>query len=145
MVGLGELGGGKRARIPDVDHVVIGTSGKLGTVGTPLETADLSSVGDELSDLVLRDTNVVVVDKARTSTGREDVLVPSHNTNASLVTEHAAKFGLLLDVPDLDLTRAEADTNVGTIAGPLDGRDVGIGRALEERGDRSRVSRPDVD
>ena len=121
MVGLGELGSGKRASIPDVDHVVVGASSELGTIGAPLETADLSGVGDELSNLVLCDANVVVVHKTRAGTGGEDVLVPSHNTDAGLVAEHATKLGLLLNIPDLNLARTETNTNIGTIPRPLDG------------------------
>jgi hypothetical protein len=115
VVGLGELGGGKGARIPDVHHVVITASRELGTVGAPLETANLTSVRDELGDLVLGDADVVVVDEAGTSASREEMLVPAHDADAGLMAEHAAKLGLLLDVPDLDLTRAETDTNVGAV------------------------------
>ena len=115
VVGLGELGSGERTSIPDVDHVVVGASRKLSTISAPLETTDLTSVGDELGNLVLSDANVVVVDEAGASTGGEKVLVPSHDTNASLVAEHAAELGLLFNVPDLDLTRTETNTNVSTI------------------------------
>ena len=64
VVGLCELGSCKSAGIPDVDHVVVGSSRKLGTIGAPLETTDLSSMRNELGNLVLSDTNIVVVYEA---------------------------------------------------------------------------------
>jgi hypothetical protein len=69
VVGLGELWGSKCASIPDVDHVVVGASCQLSTIGAPLETTNLTSVGDELGNLVLSDADIVVVDEARASTG----------------------------------------------------------------------------
>lgn len=65
---------------------------------------------------MLGDTDVVVVDETGSSSGGEDVLVPAHDTNAGLVAEHAAKLGLLLNIPNLNLTRSKTDTNIGTIA-----------------------------
>ena len=115
MVGLLELRSVERASIPDGNEVVVATGGKLGTVGAPLKTADLGGVGDKLGNLVLGNANIVVEDETRASTGGEKVLVPSHNTNAGLVAEHAAELGLLLNVPDLNLTRAEANANVRTV------------------------------
>ena len=115
VVSLGELGGVQSAGVPDVDHVVVAAGSELGTIGAPLETADLSSMGDELGNLMLCDADVVVVDETRASTGGEKVLVPSHDTNAGLVAEHAAELGLLLNVPDLDLTRTKANANVRTV------------------------------
>ena len=73
------------------------------------------------------------------------MLVPAHDTYAGLMAKHAAKLGLLLDVPDLYLTRAETNTDVGAVTGPLDRGDVGVGSALEERGHGTAISRPDID
>lgn len=145
VVGLGELGGSKRSGVPDRDQVVISASSKLSSIGAPFKTANLAGVGHKLSDLVLCDAHVVVVDKTRAGTGGQDVLVPSHNTNTGLVAEHASELGALLDVPNLDFTRAETDTNVSAIAGPLHRRNVSVGRALQEGSNGARVGGPDVD
>lgn len=141
---LDELGGVERSGVPDGDEVVVTTSGKLGSVRTPFKTTDLTNVGDELGDFVLGDADIVVVDKSAASTSGEGVLVPAHDTDAGFVSEHAAKLGTFLDIPDLDLTRAKSDTDVSTISAPLDTADVGIGAAFEERVDSSRLCRPDI-
>ena len=76
MVGLGELGSNERTGIPDRDKVVVTTSGKLGTISAPLQATDLSSVRDQLSDLVVGDADIMVEDEAGAGTGGENVLVP---------------------------------------------------------------------
>jgi len=144
VVGLGELRCVEGTSIPDGDQVIVATSSQLSTISTPLETTDLTNVVDELSNLVLSNADVVVVDETRTSTSGKNVLVPSHNTNTRIVTEHATKLGAFLNIPDLNLTSAETDTNVSTIAAPLDTTDVGLFRTFKKGVDCSRLSRPDV-
>jgi len=145
VVGLSELGSSQGAGIPNGDQVVVGASGELSTVGAPLETTDFASVRRQLSNLVLCDANIVVEDETGASAGGENVLVPAHDANARVVTEHAAELGTLLDVPDLNLTRTEANADVGTVTGPFDRRDICVGGALKEGRDRARVGRPHVD
>jgi len=145
VVGLLELWSVERTSVPDADEVVVAASGELSTICAPFKTTDLAGVRDELGDLVLGDADIVVVDKTRASASREKVLVPAHNTNAGVVTEHAAELGTLLDIPDLDLSRAETSSDVSTVTTPFDRGDVGRGVALEERVDGTSLSRPDVD
>ena len=145
VVGLGELGDREGAGVPDGDKVVVAASSELGTVGAPLEATYLGGVGDELGGLVLGDAHIVVEDEAAASTGGQSVLVPSHDTNAGIVSVHAAELGALLNVPDLDLTRAESNADVCSVAGPFDAADIGIWASLEERADSSGLSGPDVD
>ncbi|KFX95175.1 hypothetical protein O988_05932, partial [Pseudogymnoascus sp. VKM F-3808] len=144
VVGLGELGNREGASIPDRDEVVVAAGSELGTIGTPLETADLGGVGDELSCLVLGNAHVMVEDEAAASTGGEGVLVPSHNTNTGVVSVHAAELGALLNVPDLDLTRAESNADVCSVTGPLDAADIGVGASLEKRADGAGLCGPHV-
>lgn len=132
VVGLLELGGSELTSVPDGDEVVVATGSELSTVGTPLKTTDLRGVRHELSDLVLCDANIVVVDETRASAGGEDVLVPAHDTDASVVAVHGTKLGAVLDVPDLDLTRSKTSSNVGAVTAPLDRGDVGVRRALKQ-------------
>lgn len=145
VVGLLELGGRELTGIPDGDEVVVATSRELRAIGTPFEAADLGGVGNELGDLVLRNADVVVVHQTRAGTGGEDVLVPAHDADASIVTVHGSELGTLLDVPDLDLTRAKTGSDVSTVTAPLDRRDVGVLGALEQAGNSARLGRPDVD
>lgn len=135
VVGLGELGHGQRPSVPDGDEVVIAASSELGTIGAPLQTTDLGSVGDELSHLVLGNANIVVEDQSRPCTGREKMLVPTHNTNTRVMAKHAADLCLLSNIPNLDLASSEANSDVSTVTGPLDTADVGIGGSLEETAD----------
>ena len=145
MVGLLKLWSVERTSVPDAHEVVVAASGELSTVCAPLETADLAGVRDELGDLVLGDTDIVVVDKTGASASGEKVLVPAHNTNAGVVTEHAAELGTLLDIPDLDLSRTETSSDVSTVTAPLDRGNVGRGIALEKRVYGTSFRRPDVD
>jgi hypothetical protein len=145
VVGLGELGDRQRSGIPDGDEVVVAASSELGTIGAPLKTANLGSVGDELGNLVLSDANIVVVDKATAGTSGEKVLVPTHNTNAGVVTEHASDLLTLSDIPDLDLAGSETNTDIGTITRPLDAANVGVGGGLEETADATLIRRPNID
>lgn len=145
VVGLLKLWGVERASVPDVDQVVVATSGELGAVGAPLKTTDLASVADEFRDLVLGDADIVVEDKTRASASGEEVLVPAHDANAGIVAEHGAKLSALLDVPDLDLSGSKTGGDVSTVRRPLDAGDVGGCIALEQRADGARLSRPDVD
>ena len=133
VIGLLELGSVERASVPDGNKVVVATSGKLGTVGAPLETADLGGVRDKLSNFVLGDADIVVEDETRAGTSREKVLVPAHGTNTGVVAVHGAQLGAILNIPDLNLSRAETSSHISAVTGPLDGGDVGVFRALEER------------
>jgi hypothetical protein len=145
VVGLGELGNRQRSSVPDGDEVVVAASSELGTIGAPLKTADLRSVRDKLSDLVLGDADIVVEDEAAAGTSGEEVLVPAHDTNTGLMAEHAADLLALGDIPDLDLTGSETNTDVGAIARPLDTADVGVGSGLKKAADTALIGRPDVD
>jgi hypothetical protein len=145
VVGLGELGDRERSGIPDGDEIVVAASSELGTIGAPLKTANLGSVGDELGNLVLGDADIVVVDKAAAGTSREKVLVPTHNTDASVMAEHASDLLALSDIPDLDLTSSKTNTDISTIARPLDAANVGVGGGLEETADATFVRRPNID
>ena len=73
------------------------------------------------------------------------MLVPSHNTNAGVVTMHASELGAFLDVPDLNFSRAEANADICSIAGPLDTADIGVWAGFQERADGARLCRPDID
>ena len=99
---------------------------------------------DEFGDLVFGHAHVVIVDESTTSPGGEDVFVPAHDTNPSLMSMHAAELGLLFHVPDLNLTGAKPHANVGTITAPLDTADVGVGRRLEQAAYGTCFCRPDV-
>jgi hypothetical protein len=145
VVGLGELGNGQRSGVPDGDEVVVAASSELGTIGAPLKTTNLGSVRNKLSNLVLSNANIVVVDKATSGTGGKEVLVPSHDTNASIMAEHASDLLALSNIPDLDLTGAETNADVGTVARPLDAADVGIRGGLKKAADATLIGRPDVD
>jgi hypothetical protein len=145
VVGLGELWSGEGASIPDGDEVVVATSSKLSAISAPLKSTNLGGVGNELGDLVLGDADIMVEDEAAASTSGKGVVVPAHNTNASIMTVHTSDLSTLLNVPDLNLSRTEADTNVSSIAGPLHAADIGIWAGLEERADRSGLCRPDID
>jgi hypothetical protein len=145
VVGLGELGDGEGAGVPDGDEVVIAAGSELGTVGAPLEATDLGGMGDELGGFVLGDADIVVEDEAAAGTGGESVLVPPHDTDTGIMSVHAAELGALLNVPDLDLTRAESNADVGSVAGPLNAADIGVWASLEERADGSGLGGPDVD
>lgn len=145
VVGLLELWCVEGTGVPDGDEVVVATGSQLSAIGTPLETADLGGVGDELSDLVLGDTDIVVVDEARAGTGGEQVLVPAHDADTGVMAVHGSELGTLLNVPDLDLTRTETCSNIGAVTAPLDRGDVSVLWALEEAGHGARLCRPDVD
>lgn len=144
VVGLLELGGVERASVPDGDEVVVATSSKLGTVGTPLKTADLRGVGDELGNLVLSDTDIVVEDETGASAGGKKVLVPAHGANTGVMAVHGAQLSAIFNIPDLNLSRTETSSHISAVAGPLDRGDVGVLGALEERRNRARLSRPNV-
>jgi hypothetical protein len=62
VVGLSKLGSTEGTGIPDVDEVIVSTSGELSAVGAPLKTTDLRGVRDKLSDLVVSNSDIVVVD-----------------------------------------------------------------------------------
>lgn len=108
VVGLGELRNRQRSGIPDGDEVVVAASSELSAIGAPLKSANLGCMGDELSNLVLGNANIVVVDKTATSTGREKVLVPPHDTDTCIMAEHASNLLALRNVPDLDLASTNA-------------------------------------
>jgi hypothetical protein len=145
VVSLGEFGDRERSGIPDGDEIVVAASSELGTIGAPLKTANLGSVGDELGNLVLGDADIVVVNKATAGTSREKVLVPAHNTNASVMAEHASDLLTLSDIPDLDLTSSKTNTDISTIARPLDAANVSVGSSLQEAADATFIRRPNVD
>ncbi|KAI6761544.1 hypothetical protein HG531_002097 [Fusarium graminearum] len=145
VVGLGELGDRERSSIPDGDEVVVAASSELSAIGAPLKTANLGSVGDEFGNLVLGDADIVVVDKAATGASREEVLVPAHNTNASIVAKHASDLLALSDIPDLDLTSSKTNADISTITRPLDAANVGVGGGLEKTADATFISRPNID
>ena len=73
------------------------------------------------------------------------MLVPAHNANACIVTKHAAHLLALSNIPDLNLTSAEANADVGTVARPLDAADIGVMACLQKAADAALVRRPDVD
>lgn len=145
VVRLGELGCAERPRIPDVDQVVIAASGELSAIGPPFQSTHLRGVRDKLSNLVLGNANVVVENKATAGAGRQGVLRPSHDSHASVMAKHAPQLRAFLNVPDLDFTRSQADTDVGAIPTPLDTADVCVWRRLEKAVDSSGVGRPHVD
>lgn len=91
------------------------------------------------------DADVVVEDEARPRASGEGVLVPAHDTDAGVVAVHAAEFGTLLDIPDLDLAGAEADADVGAVTRPLDATDVGVRAGLQEAAHGAGFGRPDID
>lgn len=62
-------------------QVVRTTRGELLTIRGPLEAAHLLSVALERRDVVLCDTDVVVVDLSVTAARGEDVLIPCHSAN----------------------------------------------------------------
>jgi hypothetical protein len=145
VVGLGELGNGQRSGVPDGDEVVVAASSELGTIGAPLKTANLGSVRNKLGNLVLSNANIVVVDKTTSGASGKEVLVPSHDTNTSVMAEHASDLLTLSDIPDLDLTGAETNADVGTVARPLDAADIGIRGGLKKAADTTLIGRPDID
>lgn len=100
---------------------------------------------DKLGDLVLGNADVMVEDQAASCTGGEQVLVPTHDANASVMAKHAAHFSTLSDIPDLDLTSTKTNADVGAIAGPLDAADVSVRACLEQTAHSTLVSGPDVD
>jgi hypothetical protein len=61
------------------------------------------------------------------------------------VAVHAAELGALLDIPDLDLARAEADADVGSVTRPLDAADIGVRAGLQEAAHGAGLGGPDVD
>lgn len=115
MVGLGEFWCSKGAGIPDGNEVVISSSCELSTICAPFKATDLGGVRDELGSLVLSNSYVVVEDETGSGTTGECVLVPSHNTNAGIMTVHAAEFGSFLDIPDLNLSCSKSNTDIGSI------------------------------
>lgn len=145
VVGLAELRNSQGSRIPDANKVVVSTRRELGAVSAPLETADLGSVRHKLGDLVLSDADIMVEDQAGSRTGREGVLVPAHDTNTGLMTVHASNLDTLLNIPDLDFARAQANANVRSVAGPLHAANVGVGGSLKKAADGAGLGRPDVD
>ena len=90
VVGLLKLGRAERPGIPDGDEVVVATGRELSTIRSPLKSTDFGSVGNEISDLVLGDSDVMVHDETATSTSGKKMLVPAHNTDAGVVAVHAA-------------------------------------------------------
>jgi len=145
VVGLAELGSGHLARIPNVDQVIVAAGSELGTVGTPLEAADLGGVREELSGLVFSNADIVVEDVTAAGAGRKSRLVPGHDTNTGIVAGHGPQLGALLDIPDLNVARAETHRDVGAILRPPYRRNVCVGRGLEKAGHRARLGVPDVD
>lgn len=99
LVGVERELGGSRARVPDVEEVVVACAayserdvhaegarvrtarGELETVGGPLEAADLLSVTLEGGNVVLGDADIVVEDLAVTAAGAEEVAVPGEGTD----------------------------------------------------------------
>lgn len=94
---------------------------------------------------MLCDTDVVVEYKSASSSRRQSVLVPAHDTYTSVVPEHTSKLCALVHVPDLDLTGPESDADIRTIVGPLDTADVRVCGAFEQRFNRAGFSGPNVD
>lgn len=76
VVRLGPFRGSERARVPDVDEIVIAARGEHGAVGAPFETADFRGVGVEFGDFVFGNAHIVVVDVSRAGAGGEDGFVP---------------------------------------------------------------------
>jgi hypothetical protein len=145
VVGLAELRGGHLTSIPNVDQVVIAAGSKLGAVRAPLQTANLGRVRKQLGGLVFSDAYVVIEDVAAARTSREGMLVPGHDSNTGVVTAHCPQPCLLLDIPDLNVTSAETDRDVGTIRGPPHRRNEGIRGSLHKLRDISSLSIPNVD
>ena len=144
MVGLGKLWNSQGTGIPDRYQVVVATSSKLSTIGAPFQTTNFGGVRNQLSNFVLSDANIVVVDKATSCTSGKSVLVPSHYTNTSIVSVHASKLGTFFDIPDLNFSGTETNTDICSITGPLDTANIGIWASFKKRADSTRLGRPDI-
>lgn len=145
MVSLGELGDSEGTGIPDGDKVVVASGSKLGTIRSPLEAANFRGVGNKLCNLVFGNTDIVVVDESTSSTSREKVLVPAHNTNTGVMTEHAANLLTLSNIPNLDLTGSKTNTDISTVARPLNTADIRVRACLQQAAHGAFISRPDID
>lgn len=62
--------------IPDVDDVVIASTGEQLAVGAPLQPADLPRVTEELHDFVAADAHVVMPDAPVAAARAQNVLMP---------------------------------------------------------------------
>jgi hypothetical protein len=60
------------------------------------------------------------------------------------MTMHAPELGTVLNVPDLDFARTKANTNISSVARPLNAADICIRACLQKAANSSSFSGPDV-
>lgn len=144
VVGLGPLGSLEGASIPDVDKVIVAAGSELCAIGAPFETANLGCVADELGNLVLRNADVMVIDEAGASAGREDSAVPREGSNAGVVARHGAELRTIFGIPNLNITSAETNGNVSAVLRPFDGCNIGVWASLAKLRDSTSLTIPDI-
>src|SRR6267142_2746530 len=140
----GTFGGVPYATVPNIHDIVIAAAREELSIRSPLESADFATMSDKLHHLVPCDTHVMVPDAPISACRAQEMAVPAERSDLSLVPAHRAQFLSGLDVPQLDLARADADPQERAVVGKVHRGDVG---ALGRRADLhhpARVRLPDV-
>lgn len=130
--------------VPDVHDVVIAAAREQFSVQSPFESAHLASVPKELHHFVPRDAHVVMPDAPIAARRAQNVSVPAERGDLRLMAGHRAQSLSRLDVPQLDVARADADAEERAVVGKVDRGDVRALWRLTDLRHRARLGPPDV-
>ena len=101
-------------------------------------------MSEELHNFVPCDAYVVMPDAPIAARRAQNVSVPAESGDLRLVPAHRTQLLPSLDVPQLDLTRADADTEERAVVRKVDRGDVRALGRLADLHDRARLRLPDV-
>lgn len=73
------------------------------------------------------------------------MFVPTHDANTSVMSMHASELGSFFNIPDLNFSRAQTNTDIGSITRPFDTANVGIWASFQKRVDCAGLGGPDID
>ena len=130
--------------IPDIHNIIIRTAREAVSVGPPRQATHFARVALEDADFVLGDAHVVVPDAPVLAAAAQDVAVPAERRDACRVAAHDPQPPFRLDIPQLDIPRAQPDRHIRAVARPAERADMVALCDLREVRDRPRLRVPDV-
>lgn len=104
--------------LPDQESIIVPTRGELVGRRIPLESAHLLLVRAQPRDPMFGDPNVTMDDRSIPGAGREDVIVPVHTPDPTLVAFHGPNPFADEGIPDVNLTRVGTDGEYVTLSDP---------------------------